>query len=119
MALPPRVPEAQARGRDAPAAGPYSTHPLDGHAAADRKKALQAFNVATGNYRVYDKNRKSRHEIIGVNNLGEITFDWGDGDDKRVNHTLRWHFNVIFETVLPVFTTYTVSLNPSDPAVRP
>ena len=84
--------------------------------AADRKKAAQAFNVATGNYRIYDKSRATRREIVGVNNLAEITFDWGAGDDKRVNHTLRWRAE---QTSRPTFTTYSVSLNPSDPVVRP
>ena len=54
--------------------------------------------------------------MVGVNNFGEITFDWGVGDDKRVNHTLRWRDE---KTLRPIFSTYTVSLNPADPIVQP
>jgi hypothetical protein len=81
--------------------------------AAERKKAAAAFHAATGNYRIYDKSRAAKRHIVGVNSLAEITFDWGAGDRKRVNHTLRWRR----ENTAPVFTTYTVSLDPTDPPV--
>jgi hypothetical protein len=83
--------------------------------AEDRQKAASAFHVATSNYRSYDKSKAPNHEIVGVNNFSEITFDWGDGDQKRVNHTLRWCRG---KTGVPIFTTYTVSLNPEDPPVK-
>ena len=84
--------------------------------AADRKKAAEAFHTATANYRIYDKSKTTSREMVGVNNFGEITFDWGVGDDKRVNHTLRWRDE---KTLRPIFSTYTVSLNPADPIVQP
>jgi hypothetical protein len=82
--------------------------------AAERKKAAAAFHAATGNYRIYDKSRAAKRHIVGVNSLAEITFDWGADDRKRVNHTLRWRHQ---QSTAPVFTTYTVSLDPADPAV--
>jgi hypothetical protein len=84
--------------------------------AADRKKAAEAFHVATGNYRIYDKSRSTSREVVGVNNFGEITFDWGTGNNKRVNHTLRWRDE---QRSRPTFTTYTVSMDPADPIVPP
>jgi len=83
--------------------------PLTGATLAERKRAAEAYKTANAHYRLH-----SRHpgmaKIIGVNNFGEITFDWGPGDNKAVRHTLRWH------TVLArnFATTYKVSLNPND-----
>jgi hypothetical protein len=84
-----------------------------GQSEADRKKAADAFNKATGNYRVYNKGTKLKREINGLNNIGEITFS-GTGKDKLVNHTLRW----IFKFPNFIFTTTTVTLNPDDPDFR-
>ncbi|MEQ1730339.1 MAG: hypothetical protein ABL982_18385 [Vicinamibacterales bacterium] len=81
--------------------------------AADRKKAAEAFNKATANYRVYNKSAATTQEIVGLNNLGEITFNWGAGDAKTANHTLRWRDP---RTFLVMFTTYIVSLDPNDTA---
>src|SRR5262249_53397038 len=58
-----------------------------GASAADRKQAADAFNKATGNYRVYNKGTKLKRQINGLNNIGEITFE-GTGKNKIVNHTL-------------------------------
>ena len=81
--------------------------------ADDRKKAAEAFNKATGNYRVYNRASATKQEIVGLNNLGEITFVWGAGDAKTANHTLRWRDPT---TALVIFTTYIVNLDPNDPA---
>src|SRR4030095_13682465 len=81
-----------------------------GASADERKKAAYAFNKATGNYRVYNKGTKLKREINGFNNIGEITFDWGAGNNKRVHHTIRW----IFKFPNFMFTTTTVSLDPND-----
>lgn len=81
--------------------------------ADDRKKAAAAFNQATGNYRVYNRASATKQEIVGVNNIGEITFVWGAGDAKTANHTLRWREP---KTGRLMFTTYIVNLDPNDPA---
>jgi len=81
-----------------------------GATADERKKAAAVFNKATGNYRVYNRGTKLQRQIVGVNNIGEISFDWGSGNDKRVHHTNRWFSK--FPT--HHFSTTTVSLDPDD-----
>jgi hypothetical protein len=100
--------------------------PMPGGATADeRKAAMQTFNVATDHYREHNKSAGNQ-KLIGRNNIGEITFDWGknQGDHKQVNHTLRWRFipgipgdsspDPDFAGTYVVWTTYTVSLDPND-----
>jgi hypothetical protein len=84
-----------------------------GGSVDDRKRAAEAFNKATGNYRVYNKASATTREMVGLNNLGEITFTWGSGDAKTVIHTLRWRNP---DTPHVIFTTYFVPLDPNDPA---
>ena len=79
---------------------------------AQRQVAARTFNQATGYYRVYNAGDITQREIVGVNNLGEITFDWGPGDNKRVNHTLRWLHLAIPDVLM--FTDYVVSFDPND-----
>ena len=81
--------------------------------AADRKKAAEAFDKATGSYRVYIKGNATKQEMIGLNNIGEITFDWGTGDAKTATHTLRFRDST---TNLVLFASYIVNLDPNDPA---
>jgi len=81
--------------------------------AAGRKQAAEAFRAATARYRMY--NTKAQPKVVGVNNFGEITFNWSAGPDKQVNHTLRWWNNGSSKVAL---TTYTVSLNPNDPSYK-
>ncbi len=77
--------------------------------AAARKKAAQTYNAAHASYR--QNNRAvGKEKIIGVNNFGEITFNWPAGKAKAVMHTLRW-----FRGTSVVATTYRVSLDPDDP----
>ena len=76
---------------------------------------MEAFLELTGNYRTYNTSHHSAREIVGVANLGEVTFDWAASDDKRVNHTLRWTDP---KERTAMFSTYAVSLNPSDPRYR-
>jgi hypothetical protein len=78
-----------------------------------RKQAAEAYNKATGNYRAYNKANATTRQMVGLNNLAEITFDWGTGDVKTVIHTLRWRDPT---TDRVIFTTYMVNLDPSDPA---
>jgi hypothetical protein len=78
----------------------------------ERLAAAKAFHAATGHYRNYDASAKSKREIVGVNNLGELTFHWQQGDDKKVNYTLRWVDRK--SPAIVQITTYVVSLDPED-----
>ena len=51
---------------------------------------------------------------MGVNNFSEVTFAWGAGSNKKVNHVLRWWDTNISNAV--AVTTYAVSLDPNDPS---
>jgi hypothetical protein len=84
-----------------------------GTTAEDRKKALDAFNKVTGNYRQYNVDPGFKKQIVGVNNLGEVTFEWPDTDAKKVIHTVRWYHPVI---ATELFVDYVVSLDPGDTA---
>lgn len=73
----------------------------------DRKRSAQTFRTGNTHYRMQtDKDPK----IIGANNVGEITFNWGPGDAKAVNHTLHWR-----KKGVQTWTTYLVNLNPNHP----
>ena len=71
------------------------------------KAAAEAYKIANSHYRLHNRTPGSE-KIIGVNNFGEIVFDWGQSY-KAVIHTLRWHAKTG-----SVWTTYRVSLNPND-----
>jgi hypothetical protein len=87
-----------------------------GNSPEDRRRAADAFHKATGSYRKFNKANVTRQEMVGVNNIGEITFDWGAGDAKFVLHTLRWRDA---DRAADMFTTYVCSLNPNDPNFDP
>jgi hypothetical protein len=77
-----------------------------GNNPADRKRAADIFNNATGHYRKFLAANTTRRQMIGVNNIGEITFD-----PKHALHTLRWQEWFTGNTQ---FTTYVCSLDPDD-----
>jgi hypothetical protein len=83
-----------------------------GNSPEDRKRAAEAFHKATGSYRKFNAANATRQQMVGVNNIGEITFDWGADDAKFVLHTLRWRD---WQLASNMFTTYVCSLNPNDP----
>ena len=82
-----------------------------GATPAQRKQAIDGFKKAAGGYRTYNSSGATTREIVGINNLCEITFDWGAGPAKKVNHTARWRQPL---TQVEIFSTYTVSLDPAD-----
>jgi hypothetical protein len=93
---------------------PTPLPPLPPGATADqRRQALQAFNVATGNYRQYNVEAGGTRQVIGMNNVGEVTFAWPNTDQKKVIHTVRWRDP---SSLLPLFVDYAVSLDPNDAA---
>lgn len=83
-----------------------------GNSPEDRRRAAEAFHKATSSYRKFNKANVTRREIVGVNNIGEVTFDWGAADNKFAIHTLRWRDA---SRASDMFTTYVCSLNPNDP----
>jgi hypothetical protein len=49
----------------------------------DRNAALQAYVNAAKNHKDYRGKWGDGKEIVGVNNIGEITFEWGPGEDEE------------------------------------
>jgi hypothetical protein len=86
-----------------------------GATPAQRQAAAAAFRVATGNYREYNKSRDAERQVVGYNNIGEVTFNVTAGS-RRVNHTLRW-FHPAHPNQFEI-TNYSVSLDPNDQAFK-
>jgi hypothetical protein len=55
-----------------------------------RTDAIKQFNQATNFYRDYNYKGFSKQQIVGLNNIGEITFEPPTAAIGIVNHTLRW-----------------------------
>ncbi|MCU1265910.1 MAG: uncharacterized protein JWM21_2228 [Acidobacteria bacterium] len=79
----------------------------------DRMKAAAAFRTATRQFRKYNAGNAKVSKVIGVNNLGEITFNWDANDPRKrkVSHTLHWRID---QTDTVQVTDYVVSLDPDD-----
>jgi hypothetical protein len=75
----------------------------------DRQKVAQFHKALTALFRLHNRN-PGKEKVIGVNNFSEVTFNWGQGDDKAVRQTVRWHAPIVGDFA----TTYLVSLNPND-----
>jgi hypothetical protein len=102
---------------EAPSPPPHLPPPIASATAADRQLALQQFNKATGYYRSYKQSAGDPRPIVGRNNLGEVTFDWGAGNARTVKHTLRWwRTDDPADGSLFEWSTYAVSLDPMSPA---
>jgi hypothetical protein len=81
-----------------------------GNSPDDRRRAADAFHQATNSYRKFNQSNATRQEMVGVNNIGEVTFDWGPADAKFALHTLRWRDTVRNSNM---FTTYVCDLDPN------
>jgi hypothetical protein len=64
--------------------------PVAAPPADDRRQALLAYLAMADNHRDYVGKWGDGKEVVGVNNVGEIRFDWGDGDAKSVIQQLWW-----------------------------
>jgi hypothetical protein len=53
--------------------------------------AVKQFNRATNFYRDYNYKGPSEKQIVGLNNIGEITFDSALATLGLVIHTVRWN----------------------------
>ncbi|MGW0605372.1 hypothetical protein [Streptomyces sp. NPDC002640] len=58
----------------------------------DPRQAVADYAAASGNHFSYLVKGTGR-AIVGHNNIGEVTFAWGAGDDKAVRQTLWWRFD--------------------------
>jgi hypothetical protein len=89
-----------------PPVGPAAT-------AADRRQAALYYNQATNYYRTFNTQGSGAQDIVGVNNISEVTFHWDPDDSlKWINHTLRFVNPNLPST--DWWTTYTFSLNPTE-----
>jgi hypothetical protein len=72
---------------DSPAFEPVD---VDDPPSADRLKALREYLKAAKNRGDYIGKFGQGKEIVGVNNIGEVTFQLSGGDDMDVIHNLWW-----------------------------
>jgi hypothetical protein len=100
---------ADARGAQ-PAAPPL-IDPMSGATADARRHAMQQYSKATNAYLDYANKVQNAHQIVGFNNLSEITLSWGPDDAKAVHHTVRWREP---STGLVFWVRYTISLGVAD-----
>ena len=99
----------------ASSAAPMTLAPIaalpSGATADQRKQALNTFNTVTGNYRQYTANPSMKKQIVGLNNLGEVTFQWPNTEAKKVLHTVRWYHPQFLGLA---FVNWVVPLDPAD-----
>ena len=79
--------------------------------------ALNAYLSTGEEYEKYLKSYAPGREIVGWNNIGEVTFRWGPGDDKEVVHELWWWLSPEAQP-FPI-SKYVVSLRLSDSRYPP
>jgi hypothetical protein len=87
---------------------------------ANRSKALQSYLTAAKDYDDYAERWGNGKEIVGVNNFGEITFNWSDSANRSVTHLIWWRLENQAKSGAPLdlfpLTKYIVPLNFDDPA---
>ena len=76
-----------------------------------RADAITQYNMATSFYRDYNYRGFSRTQIVGVNNICEITFDRSSATSGFVNHTIRWKRE---DSADFLWATYHILVNPDD-----
>ena len=98
---------------------PPAIPPVGPGATADqRRQAALYYSQATNYYRVSSTDFSPAQDIVGVNNISEVTFHWDPDDSlKWVNHTLRFA-NPAAPSV-DMWATYTFSLDPTESNVTP
>jgi hypothetical protein len=58
---------------------------------ANPKESLSQYVAMAQNQKTYADKWADGKEIVGLNNIGEITFEWSDGEDKKsVIQQLWW-----------------------------
>ncbi|MFE9654684.1 peptidoglycan-binding protein [Micromonospora sp. NPDC006431] len=83
--------------------------PVADPAGLPRDQALSQYLAAARNLDHYKGSWGNGKEIVGRNNLGEITFSWPPGECKSATQRLWWHLPG--EDRAAALTTYTVDLS--------
>ena len=69
---------------------PFAPRPVPAPPPGDRKQALASYLAASANHTDVAHKWGDGKEIVGVNNIGEITFRWQPDDAKAVVQELWW-----------------------------
>jgi len=84
----------------------------------DRKYALKSYLAMSSNYQQYTKEWGNGKEIVGLNNIGEVTFSSSGDDDLKVIQQLWWRLekrgDIATELQPFPLTKYIISLNALD-----
>lgn len=89
---------------------------IDGStAAARRESGRQHHNLARA-YRLYNNSKQGRQEVVGVNSVSQVTFEWPPGDEKAAVHTMFWERPGQPDPLR--FTTIRVDLHPERRALE-
>lgn len=95
-------------------AGPPVPAPPAGNTPAERLQAAAIFRTASERLEAYNVAHTPQRQIVGVNNLGLLGFDWDMAAHRgrKVHHTLLWTNGIAAGTLR---TNYAVSLDADDP----
>jgi hypothetical protein len=108
---------AQSTKASSTSLGPISLPPIAGGSPDARQQAIRNFKTGMDHLRQYNGNGGGGGEIVGLNNICEITFEWGLGNEKYVTHKVRWWFGDQMDLLV---ATYRVKLDPKDfPDITP
>ena len=69
---------------------PFAPKTVPAPPQGDRKKFLASYLAMSANHTDFARKWGDGKEIVGVNNIGEITFRWPAGDAKAVVQELWW-----------------------------
>ena len=69
---------------------PFAPKTVPAPPPGDRKKVLASYLAMSANHTDFARKWGDGKEIVGVNNIGEITFRWPPGDAKAVVQELWW-----------------------------
>lgn len=83
----------------------------------ESQAAWNSYIAVGGEYEIYLSSDAPGREIVGWNNIGEVTFKWGPGDEKEVVHELWWWLSP--EAQPFPLSKYVVGLRLNDPRYPP
>ncbi len=81
-----------------------------------RELTVAVFNTATSFYRDYNYQGWSKQQIVGLNNIGEVTFVTNHGELTAVNHTVRWKLD---DSADFVWATYNILIDLDGDTIYP
>ena len=90
--------------------------PLTAPGPGDRKEALSKYLALAKNHMEYTKKWGNGKEIVGVNNISEVFFEWGE-TEKFISQETWWRLEGENGKMLDLFplSKFKVSLNFDDP----